>query len=626
VPEHLRTLIARRTLLKGGLGLLATQFIGNRSLSAKEISAPRLGFTPIPASVEATVRVPPGYTARVLTRWGDPVGAYAGQPEFKGDASNTAADQALQFGMHHDGMAFFPLPANSNESAHGLLVTNHEYIDRGILHPAKPGFSFAPEQVQKEINAHGVSVCELVRVNGRWQVRRRSAYARRITGDSRIRIGGPAKGHKLMRTSGNPAGDAVLGTLSNCANGRTPWGTYLTCEENWNYYFTLNEAPTREQRRYGLGRPSEYGWAKAPAEGGASFERFDVGRHPNEVNRFGWIVEIDPYAREREPVKRTALGRFKHEVAAVTLGEDRRVVVYMADDEADEHIYKFVSKARHDPRSPGANADLLDEGTLYVARFEPGGGGTWLPLTPANPAIRRQGLVDLAAVLVNARLAADAVGATRMDRPEWIAIDPHSGAVYCSLTNNAGRTAANPANPRPANLHGHVVRWREKDPTSNAFTWEVFVLAGDPASIAPNLRGNIHGDLFSSPDGLAFDARGVLWIETDVSSLKMWHPEMAADRQEFKAFGNNQMLAVVPSEGVVRRFLTGPVGAEITGFTMAPDSRTLFVNVQHPGEPLALGAFNDPTDPTRWSRWPDGGRPRSATVAITKDDGGVIGE
>jgi secreted PhoX family phosphatase len=624
VNDRFRSLLRRRTVLKGGLALMATGFVGRGPSAAEEGPKLRLGFTSIEPSSDDAVRVPPGYTARVLTRWGDPIGHASSQPAFKADGSNSALEQAAQFGMHHDGMAFFPLPPGSDDSARGLLVTNHEYIDRGLLHPAQPGFEFTPEQVQKEINAHGVSVCEVERRSRGWEVKLPSSYARRITGDTKMRVQGAAKGHALMRTDLNPAGDEAWGTLSNCSSGRTPWGTYLTCEENWNFYFTLADPPTAEQKRYGIGRPSEYAWAKAAPKGGANFERFDVRRHPHEPNRFGWIVEIDPYDPRREPVKRTALGRFKHENAAVTVAADGRVVVYMGDDEADEYVYKFVSRGKYEPARPEANRDLLDDGTLYVARFEQGGRGAWLPLTPANPAVKARGLADLGAVLVNARLAADAAGGTRMDRPEWLAVDPRTGAVYCTLTNER-REQPNAPNPRAQNVHGHVVRWTEKDATAETFDWDVYLLAGDPASSSQHLRGDLRGDLFSSPDGLAFDARGVLWIQTDMSSVKMWHPRLAPEREGFKAFGNNQMLAVVPSEGVVRRFLIGPVGAEITGFAMTPDGRTLFVNVQHPGEPLRGAVFNDPSDPSHWSRWPDGGRPRSATVVITKDDGGVIG-
>jgi secreted PhoX family phosphatase len=290
----------------------------------------------------------------------------------------------------------------------------------------------------------------------------------------------------------------------------------------------------------------------------------------------------------------------------------------MGDDEADEYLYKFISRGKAGP-------DALDAGTLYVAQFQEGHRGRWIPLTPEHPRLAGW---HPAAILVYARQAADAVEATPMDRPEWVAVDPRSGRAYCTMTNNVDRLAPTPGSPRPGNVHGHIVWWQEDggDPAAASFEWDLFVLAGDPASGDPALQGNIRGDLFSSADGLAFDDRGALWIQTDMSSSRMWHPQLAPERQGFQAFGNNQMLAVDPAEGKIRRFLTGPVGAEITGFTLTPDGKTLFVNVQHPGEPLASTVGSDPANPTRWSSWPDGhGRPRSSTLAITREDGGVIG-
>ncbi len=612
-------LVRRRRFLEGGLALMATSFL--RGAGARESRRPAW-FAPIPASFEDRVRVPAGYTARVLCCWGDPIGGAAGSPAFKPDASNSQADQALQFGMNFDGMAYFPLPRGSATSSSGLLCINHEYIDRGLLHPAKPGFAFGPDQVLKEMNAHGVTVCEIAFAHGQWRVIRPSRYARRVSADTRVRLGGPVRGHPLVKTAFDPEGETVRGTLNNCANGVTPWGTYLTCEENFQSYF-MHGGLVPELRRYGLLR-SAYAWAKAGPDGGARFERFDANRHPHEPNRFGWVVEIDPYDPERAPVKRTALGRFRHENAAVTLAGDGRVVVYMGDDQQFEYLYKFVSSGRFDPSRREANGDLLDSGTLHAARFDERGTGEWLPLAPGNPALKP--FADLGEILVHARLAADAVGATKMDRPEWIAIEPKTRRVYCTLTNNTRRAAPGAAHPRAPNEHGHVVRWTEDDPAATRFSWDVFLLAGDPLSREEARRGNLKGDLFSSPDGLNFDARGVLWIQTDMSSGKMFHPVHAPQRGEFEAFGNNQMLAVDPAEGVLRRFLTGPVGCEITGFTLTPDGRALFVNVQHPGEPLDDLVFsNDPAAPTRYSTWPHGGRPRSGTVVITKDDGGLIG-
>ncbi|WP_137940021.1 PhoX family phosphatase [Chitinivorax sp. B] len=619
----------RRQLMRGGLGSLALSLFSMTGLSgvaqAASLTAPEAkpGFKPIPPSFADKVNVAEGYSAHVFVRWGDPIGDTLGNPAFYANASNSAEDQLIQFGMHHDGMSYLPLPWGSNSSTSGLIAVNHEYIDRGLLHPTEPSFSHTPAQVQKEINAHGVTVYEVSQTpNRQWHVKRPSKYARRITADTPCRIGGPAKGHELMRTQFDPKGEEILGTLNNCANGLTPWGTYLTCEENFNGYFTnYSDDITPDQKRYGVTmKGAGYEWTKA----GGIHTRFDCGLHPNEPNRFGWIVEIDPYDVTSPPVKRTALGRFKHENAAVTLAADNRVVVYMGDDERFEYIYKFVSDARFDGSDRKKNLDLLDKGTLYVAQFNEDGNGNWLPLTPNNPKLTA--FKDQAEILIKARSAADAAGATQMDRPEWIAIHPVTRQVYCTLTNNSKRDKADAANPRIKNTHGHIVRWEESDAAADTFRWDIFAMAGDPASGVEANRGSLKGDLYSAPDGLAFDQRGMLWIETDVSTSAMYHPELANKQTEFKHFGNNQLLAVSPSDGIAKRFLTGPVGCEITGFTMTPDSKTLFINIQHPGEPLDdKTEFNDPRQPSRYSAWPDGGRPRSATLVITKDDGGVIG-
>ncbi|MEW9898964.1 PhoX family phosphatase [Chitinivorax sp. PXF-14] len=624
--------LSRRQLLQGGLSAMAAGFFGGglSACASTEASGPAaaggrapLGFTPIAASFADSVRVAKGYSAHVFVRWGDPIGDTLGSPAFIADASNSANEQCLQFGMHHDGMSYFPLPFGSQSSASGLMAVNHEYIDRGLLHPAEPGFSHTPEQVQKEINAHGVSVFEVQQgANRQWSVKRPSKYARRITADTPIRVSGPARGHALLKTEFNPQGDEVLGTFGNCANGMTPWGTYLTCEENFNGYFTnYSDDITPDQKRYGISmKGNGYEWTKA---GGLNL-RFDAGLHPNEPNRFGWVVEIDPFEPNAMPVKRTALGRVKHENAAVTVAADGRVVVYMGDDERFEYIYKFVSEGRYDATDRKKNLDLLDRGTLYVAKFNDDGSGEWLPLTTGNP--RLAAFKDQGEICIRTRQAADAAGATKMDRPEWIAVNPLTRQVYCTLTNNSKREATDKANPRAKNTHGHIIRWSESDAADTRFNWDIFVMAGDPASQIASNQGNIKGDLFSAPDGIAFDRRGVLWIETDVSTSAMFHPEHAPRSAEHQHFGNNQVLAVDPADGVVKRFLTGPVGCELTGFTMTPDGRTLFVNIQHPGEPLdEKTEFNNPKHPTRYSSWPDNGRPRSATLVIQKDDGGVIG-
>lgn len=579
---------------------------------------PRLGFAGVPPSGEDRLVVPEGYVAQVLAPWGDPVGIAGAMPPWRPDASNTAAEQALQLGMHHDGLQLLPLDG----SRRGLLVINHEYADDDLLFPDGSA-DWSPAKTAKSQAAHGVSVIEVALDAAGWRVVRPSPHARRITAATPLAVGGPAAGHALLRTAADPAGRLVLGTLNDCASGLTPWGTVLIGEENFAGYFRGAEAPTPDQRRWGLRADSWARWWTTD-------ERFDARRHPNEFHRFGWIVELDPLDPASTPVKRTALGRAAHEGAWVAVTRDGCAVVYSGEDAAFEYLYKFVSRDRIAAGGARANRTLLDHGTLYVARFDADGRGRWLPLvhgrgplTPAN------GFADQGEVLVKTRQASDLLGATRMDRPEWLAIDPRSGSVYCTLTNNrergtAGRPGVDAANPRARNTMGHIVRWQEGegeggDFDATAFRWEHFVLAGDPAQERAEARGNARGDFFGCPDGLAFDPRGLLWIQTDVGSSQLL-------RGEHARLGNNQMLACDVTTGEVRRFLTGPLGCEVTGAAFTPDATTLFVDIQHPGE--APTGRSDPADPTRHSRWPDGaraGRPRSATVAIRRLDGGPIG-
>jgi secreted PhoX family phosphatase len=367
-------------------------------------------------------------------------------------------------------------------------------------------------------------------------------------------------------------------------------------------------------------------------KGGSGFrwfefdERFDATKHPNEANRFGWVVEVDPYDASSTPVKRTALGRAAHEGAWVGVTKDGRAVVYTGEDARFEYIYKFVSRDKIAPGGGKANATLLDNGTLYVARFNADGTGQWLPLVHGSgPITVANGFADQGEVVIKARQASDALGATKMDRPEWLAIDPINQWVYCTLTYNndrgkAGLPGADAANPREFNEMGQIIRWQEdRDFDATTFRWNHLMLCGNPKSEKPQDRGNIKGDIFCRPDGLAFDARGVLWIQTDSSASVL-------NKGEFAVFGNNQMLACDPRTGETRRFLSGPVNCEITGAAWTPDGRTMFVNIQHPGE--TASERTDPASPSRFSNWPDyqqGGRPRSATVAIRKADGGVIG-
>lgn len=603
--------VSRRTVLVGGLAVAAAGFLGGRSFGSGVAHASDgsgrvlLGFTGIPTSTADTLVVPAGYTSRVLIAWGDPL---SDGPDFAPDASNSAADQEQQWGMHNDGLHFFPLGEGS-----GLLVQNHEYTDDGLLFPDGEQ-NWDADKTAKSLAAHGVSVIELAHGADGWEVVRPSSYARRVTGSTPITIAGPAAGHPMLQTSTDPTGTEVLGTLNNCAHGYTPWDTYLACEENFNGYFRKEGEPNELEERYGIDDEGfGYLWHTSDA-------RFRVDDEPNEPNRFGWVTEIDPMDPQSTPIKRTALGRVKHEGAWVVETQDGRVVVYMGDDQADDYIYRYVSN-RPWQAALASGEHPLDDGVLYVARFDDDGSGEWLPLTVDNPEL--SDFSDQADILIRTRMAADALGATKMDRPEWIDVDLASGFVYCTLTNNSGRgaddgPATDAANPRAENVYGHIIRWRYAgDYADDAFRWEIFLLGGDPDNADDG--STVVGDKFGSPDGIYADPVGRIWIQTDVSASTI-------GIDDYDGFGNNQMLAADPWTGETRRFLVGPKGCEVTGVVMTPDCRAMFVGIQHPGE--RPDDESSATDPTGISSWPDGDsgqRPRSATVLVTKDDGGEIG-
>lgn len=610
----------RRLVLKSAAAAVTALLGPAGAGGARADSARTLGFTSVPASLQDAVRVPPEYEFQVLYRWGDPTGIDGQLPVFRSDASNSADEQAAQAGMHHDGMHYFPL---GQDGRRALLVLNHEYTDEHQLHAdgAKPS---TRDKVLKSQHAMGVSVIEIERVPAGWRQVLPSPYARRIHGRTPMAISGPAAGNHLLQTAADPSGRLVLGTLANCAMGVTPWGTYLTCEENFHGYFgadkTAQASTDAAARRYSTLPGGQWvDWFRFD-------ERFDVSKHPNEPHRFGWVVEIDPMDPGSTPVKRTALGRKCTESATCTLTKDGRVAVYMADDASFEFIYKFVSR---DPVRPGgyaANRDLLDHGTLYAARFDADGRGRWLALSPENPDLNASAdLKSPADMLVRARLAGSAVGATPMDRPEWVAIHPRTGEAFVSLTNNVQRGApdrpgVDPANPRAANLGGHIIRWTEKgrDAAATSFDWKHFALAGDPAQPgSATLYPSAQADAFGAPDGLHFDSAGLLWIQTDMSGS-------AIGKGAYANLGNNAMLCADLATGEIKRFLSGPRGSEITGCVVTPDRSTLFVNIQHPGETRDSGSG------TPNSAWPDGttpgsARPRSATLAIRRRDSGPVG-
>jgi secreted PhoX family phosphatase len=427
-----------------------------------------------------------------------------------------------------------------------------------------------------------------------------------------VTFSGPAANDARLRHNG-----AWYGTINNCSMGHTPWGTYLTGEENWNGYYGTTDAtftPNALEARYGLDRVGfGYRWYEVDP-------LWDLARNRNGPNQWGWVVELDPFDPGSTPVKRTALGRIKHEGALVT--ESRgRIVVYTGDDQDKDYLYKFVGDGRwRDVRADGASP--LDEGTLYVARFNDDGSGDWVPLVHGAGNITiGNGFVDQADVLLRTRQAADVVGATKLDRPEWIAENPRTGELFVSLTN--GTSGANEPNPRHPNPYGHIVKWRERrgDKTSLEFEWDVFILAGDPKY--DDRVELAEEDIFGSPDGLHFDRDGRLWIMTDISNSSQNLADRGYDR-----IGNNALLACDPHTGELRRFATSPRGCEVTGGVTTPDGETLFVNVQHPGEATTRWGTPTPANPRAVSNWPDydpDGRPRSATVAIRKVGGGKVG-
>ena len=598
--------MSRRGFLGRGVAFGAAAFVmgatGLTPLPAR--AAPRrFGFEPVAANGLDTVTVPRGYSWHVVARWGDPM--WSNSIAFDQVTRGTGPSQELAFGDNNDGMSLF---ADGGQS---VLAVNNEYVNNNIIYGgAGTGKPENADDVRKGKAGHGVSIVEIVQTDGRWSIVVDSPCNRRITADTPMEITGPARGHEWMKTAADPSGTSSKGTWNNCGNGRTPWGTYLACEENFNGYFSTSDPELRitaEFKRYGVGRKDRgYDWA-------AVDERFDTARHPNEPNRAGYIVEIDPLDSSSTPKKRTALGRFKHENAEVVLAANDQVVVYMGDDERGEFLYKFVSDGSC--VEGGDNRDLLENGKLFAARFAADGRGEWVELTSAST-----GMASQAEICIHTRLAASAVEATTMDRPEWVAASPKKAEVYCCLTNNKNRGVKPNAggdaapvggpNPREKNKYGQIVRWTPDggDHLADGFAWDLFVVAGNPAVHDGDNAGsaNVNKDnMFNSPDGLAFDRNGMLWIQTDGKY---------SDSGDFEGQGNNQMLVGDPETGEIRRFLVGPRECEVTGIAWSTDRKTLFAGIQHPGEQGG-------------SHFPDGGdtAPRSCVVAITRDDGGLIG-
>jgi len=628
--EIIAARFSRRAMLKGSLATTAiAATVGPIAMvtaerAAAQAAGSRFDFTEVAAGVDADHHVAEGYDADILLRWGDPI--FPDSPEF--DPLNQSPEAQLrQFGYNNDFVGYIPIDGSSE---HGILVVNHEYTNEHLMFPGivtvKEGeLEVAPADAKRvaiEMAAHGGTIVEIRKVDGKWQVVRDGAMNRRITAETPMLISGPAAGHARMQTNADPTGTQVLGTNNNCAGGVTPWGTFLMAEENFHGYFlgTLPEghAEAVNYERYGV-PDGTYAW-------GTFHDRFDVSKEPNEPNRFGWIVEVDVEDPTSVPKKRTALGRFKHEGCESVVNGDGRVVAYLGDDERFDYVYKFVTEGTFDPENRAANLDLLDAGTLYVARFDADGTMQWLPLVQGEgPLTTENGFESQADVVIEARRAADLLGATPMDRPEDVQPHADSGRVYVMLTNNTRREEANPANPRVDNAFGHIIEIVEdgSDFAAANGTWEILLQCGDPSvaevgatfSTATTANG-----WFGMPDNCAIDAQGRLWVATDGNN--------PTDT------GRTDGLWAVDTEGEARGtsklFYRVPVGAELCGPMPTPDLATFFVAVQHPAdggddwEGHGRPSYYEDLS-TRWPDFDEGMPVRPALVAITRQGGGQIG-
>ncbi|MGR3512440.1 MAG: PhoX family protein [Paracoccaceae bacterium] len=602
--------ISRRGFLGGvlafgsGAAAMGTGLLG--STSAQAMDATRFPFDPLPIYTDNTVHVPAGYKWSTLVRWGDPL--FSDAPEFSTTATLPSEGADRVMGENTDGMELFEI------DGHEIIAVNSEYVNTEVNLVSTGGEVTSAEEVNVLQKFQGVNVFEVERTDSGWGVKVDSPFNRRVTHQTEIDITGPAAGHDLLKTEADPTGTKVLGSMNNCGAGKTPWGTYLTCEENFNGYFGSTD-PEFERpddfKRYGINLEGRYNYETFDA-------RYDISKTPNEPYRHGYITEIDPADPTSTPKKRTALGRFKHENAACVIAPSGHLVVYMGDDERGEYMYKYVSNNRY---APGADTDdLMENGRLYTAKFNWDGTGEWIELTEEATGMSK------AEICVLTREAALRVGATTMDRPEWVAVNPVAAEGYCALTNNSRRQVlnddgtlrtnaagqemtTNAPNPRAENRYGQIVRWypSNDDHAADTFRWDLYCMVGNPKvhndayAGSPNIN---EGNMFNSPDGMMFDTAGILWIQTDGNY---------GNEGDFEGMGNNQMLAGDPVTGEIRRFMTGPNGCEVTGITWSADKRTMFVGIQHPGD--------------TGGDWPDhgGSLARSAIIAIEREDGARIG-
>lgn len=608
--------LSRRELLASGLA--AGYAVTGGSLFERVLKSGRapnsgLDFLPIKPSTSEGIVVAQNYRSQVVVGWGDPL--QAGMEPFSLEKL-TARRQASSFGYNNDFIGFMPLPAGSKNSDRGLLAVNFEYVNPELMFPVSDPKMLTKEQVEICLEAVGFGVVEIRRSDQGWHTVVDGAYNRHYSATTAMEVSGPAAGHARMKTSKHTDGKTATGTLANCAAGKTPWGTVLSAEENFQSMFgnasTLTDPQAkRSAARYGLGeKESEYAWER-------HFDRFDVAKEPNEANHFGWVVEFDPYDPEWTPVKRTALGRCRHEAATTHVTKSGKVVMYTGDDARFEYVYKFVCAKPYNPRDRKANRGIMDEGILYVAKFHEDGTGEWVPLvfgqgplTPAN------GFHDQGDVAIDARIAADLVGATKMDRPEDIEVNPIDQKVYLVCTNNTdrgkeGKAGTDKVNPRAVNAHGHILTLTEagNDHAATRFDWDLFMICGDPADPTTYFAGCDKSLVtpISCPDNICFDDAGNLWIATDGQERALKY------RDGFFAVPTSG-----PDRGKLRQFMASVLGSEVCGPEFTPDGKTAFLAIQHPGEG---STFEKPS-----TRWPDGtGVPRPSVIAIEANDRSRIG-
>ncbi len=696
----------RRSILKGGTGLTAAAFFGtlplvgcrggdnssinrNPSISNDNNAAiPAVGdlkrpetlkFKAVAHSTAETMSVAAGYKAEMILPLGMPL--ISGIDDWKDNREQSAESFEWRMGDNHDGMWFFGKKGGAYDakaSGNGLLVMNHEYVNSAELSPfgyhvieddtAAPIFQNRrlASDVRREVNCHGVAVVEMTRrADGMgYEMVRDSKYNRRITSTTTAQLTGPVAGSDLVKTKFDPTGYQTRGINNNCGAGLSPWGTYLTTEENFLGVFARGKDASQFSAGHNYGRERygakenfpgwDYLWhtpeakdAKIPDE----FSRWDMTAagasaaddYRNGFNTFGYMTEIDPFDQNSVPQKRTALGRFAHENCAYApVEQGKPVVFYMGDDARGEYIYKFVSQAMWSNSDIGgglkAGDKYMDKGTLHVAVFNDDGSGKWQPLVHGQNGLDASNSVlpfnGQDEVLIFARAAADALGATKMDRPEWVSVSPITGEVYITLTNNKYRgvlddqpvSATNPRSYQArgkmrGNDNGHIIRWAEAggDHAATSFEWDIYLFASPSDLAAENLsKLNANND-FSSPDGLYFDPRGVLWIQTDDGAytdtsscmlLAALPGNVSDGGLTVTSTGQQTRVGTPANNDNIKRFFVGPEGCEVTGITMTPDFKTLFINIQHPGNV--------------WGAVTGGSTPRSATVMITKEDGDVI--